>query len=523
MDHILNARRMIEGMNILDNSRGRKIMAGDANRSKGYRRLMLTSLVLIFVFLFVPCATQAASDRAQKKPSAFERENNETIEDLVLPIPKPWTGDFGGMKEKRMIRILVPYSKTFFFLDRGRKRGTAYELGMAFENWLNKKYKLKTLRMRVLFIPTARDRLIPGLIGGLGDIAAGNLTITPDRSKRIDFSIPSLKDVKELVVTGPSAPPLNVMEDLGGKELFVRRSSSYYEHLVALNKTFKQKIILKAAEEEMEDEDLLEMVNAGLIPMVVVEDHKAHFWIQIFDDITVREDLAVNTGGRVAWALRKNSPLLLAEVNDFLKNHVQRTGLGNIILRRYLRSTRHLKNALSEREIEQFQRVVDLFKKYGAKYEFDYLMLMAQGYQESRLRQSAKSHRGAVGIMQILPSTAENPPINIEDIHKSAENNIHAGTKYLRWIVDTYLEDPTIDPKNRILLAFAGYNAGPGNLRKFRRVAEKSGLDPNVWFGNVEHAAARIIGRETVQYVSNIHKYYTAYKLIEYHRLAKHP
>lgn len=494
-------------------------MAVDSNRLPEYRRLILPPLALIFILLLIPVLMRGAL--AQEQKTAAGQDADKEIAELELPIPKPWTGDFDGMKEEQLIRILVPYSKTFFFLDRGRKRGTAYELGTAFENWLNKKYKMKTLRIHVLFIPTVRDRLIPGLIEGLGDIAAGNLTITPERSKRVDFSIPGLKDVKELVVTGPSAFPLKVMDDLGGKEIFVRRSSSYYEHLVALNKSLKPKIILKAAEEEMEDEDLVEMVNAVLLPMAVVDDHKAHFWAQVFDDIIVREDLAVHTGGRIAWAVRKNSPLLLAEINDFLKNHVKKTGLGNILLRRYLRSTKYVKNVLSEKEMKQFQRVVDLFKKYGAKYEFDYLMLMAQGYQESRLLQSAKSHRGAVGIMQILPSTAENPPISMQDTHKSAENNIHAGTKYLRWIADTYLKDPAIDPKNRTLLAFAGYNAGPGNLRKFRRLAKKSGLDPNVWFGNVEHAAARIIGRETVQYVSNIYKYYTAYKLIEHRKMSK--
>ena len=169
----------------------------------------------------------------------------------------------------------------------------------------------------------------------------------------------------------------------------------------------------------------------------------------------------------------------------------------------------------SQKEMERFQKVVDLFKKYGEEYGFEYLMLMAQGYQESGLDQSARSPRGAVGIMQLLPSTAENAPVNIPDVHKTAEKNIQAGVKYLRWIADTYLADPALDAKNRALMAFAGYNAGPGNLRKFRRVAEKSGLNPNVWFDNVELAAARIIGSETVQYVSNIYKYYIAYKRLE--------
>ena len=153
-----------------------------------------------------------------------------------------------------------------------------------------------------------------------------------------------------------------------------------------------------------------------------------------------------------------------------------------------------------------------MFKKYGQQYDFDWLMIAAQGYQESQLDQSARSPRGAIGVMQLMPKTAADPTVGIPDI-ESVDNNIHAGVKYLRTLVDKYLDDPALDRKNRTLMAFAAYNAGPGNLRKFRKLAAESGLDPNVWFHNVEHAAAEIVGRETVQYVANIYKYYVAYRL----------
>jgi membrane-bound lytic murein transglycosylase MltF len=247
--------------------------------------------------------------------------------------------------------------------------------------------------------------------------------------------------------------------------------------------------------------------------MVVVDEHKAKFWAQVFPNIAVRSDLVVHEGGQIAWAVRKKSPLLLEEINAFIDVQVKKQGLGRELLKRYLQSTRYVKNATSKSEMERFNQVVWLFKKYGEQYNFEYLMLMAQGYQESRLNQAAVSPKGAVGIMQLLPSTAENPPVKIDDVDKNPENNIHAGAKYLRWLIDTYLSDPDIDRKNRLLMAFAAYNAGPGNLRKFRQLAKKMDLNPNVWFQNVEHAAARIVGRETVQYVSNIYKYYIAYKL----------
>ena len=176
-----------------------------------------------------------------------------------------------------------------------------------------------------------------------------------------------------------------------------------------------------------------------------------------------------------------------------------------------------LKRAYAPADVERFKQLVEIFRIHGKTYSFDHLMLMAQGYQESQLDQSRRSHRGAVGIMQLLPSTAADKAVNISGIDKDENLNVEAGAKYLRYLADTYIDDPAVTPKNQMLFAFAAYNAGPGNLRKFRAKAKEMGLDPNLWFGNVENAAAAIVGRETVQYVSNIYKYYVAYSLLSEH------
>jgi membrane-bound lytic murein transglycosylase MltF len=156
--------------------------------------------------------------------------------------------------------------------------------------------------------------------------------------------------------------------------------------------------------------------------------------------------------------------------------------------------------------------MVELFKKYGAQYEMDYLLMAAQGYQESTLDQGVKSPVGAIGVMQVMPATGKE--LKVGDINK-VEPNIHAGVKYMRFMIDQYFKDEPIDDLNKGLMAFAAYNAGPGRLRQLRREAEKRGLNPNVWFGNVERIASERIGRETVTYVSNIYKYYVAYKLLQ--------
>lgn len=472
------------------------------NYRHSYLIVFWPAIMFAVVLLFLTAAA-AASQKTQQAEFIY--------------LDQKWLGDFEGMAKRREIRVLVVYSKTFYFLDQGQQRGATYELLKQFEKFINKKLKTKTLKLRVFFIPVRRDQLIPWLVDGRGDIAAANLTITPQRQKQVDFSDPLATDVKELLVTGPAAPTVKNLEDLAGKEIHVRRSSSYYESLMQLNQSFqrdgKQKMNLVLADETFEDEDLLEMVNAGLIPMIVMDSHKAEFWDQIFDHIKVHPDIAVRSGGEIAWAFRKDSPKLKAVVNKFVKDHKKGTLFGNILLKRYLRDTKYVKNSIAQKELEKFEAMIALFEKYAGQYDFDYLMIGAQAFQESGLDHSKRSSAGAIGVMQMLPSTASDPNVGIPDIEK-LDKNIHAGTKYLRFIVDRYFTDEAMDDTNKMLFAFASYNAGPARISSLRNKAAKMGLDPNVWFHNVEVVAAKEIGRETVQYVSNIYKYYIAYRMV---------
>ena len=435
-----------------------------------------------------------------------------------------WIGDFDGMQERRVVRVLTSFTKGLYFLDGADQRGITYEMIKLFEEEINEKLDTGVLRLNVLIIPVSRDQLLPALVAGYGDIAAANLTITPDRLETVDFSDPFLTGVSEVVVTGPTAPELASVDDLAAQELLIRPSSSYYESLVRLNERFssegKPEVILTHADEYLEDEDLLEMVNAGLLPMAVVDSTKAEFWSQVFDDLEPRPDLAVRTGGEIAWAIRTDSPRLREVVDEFVSTHRQGSLMGNVVLNRYLRSTNWVRNSLMAVELERFERMIEYFQRYGRQYDFDWLMVAAQGYQESRLDQSARSRAGAIGVMQLLPSTAADPNVGIPDI-KDLENNIHAGVKYLRFLRDRYFADEGLDDLNATLLSFAAYNGGPGRIARLRRETAELGLDPNVWFDSVELVVSKHIDRETVQYVSNIYKYYIAYRLIADRILAR--
>ncbi|MDD9961246.1 MAG: transporter substrate-binding domain-containing protein [Gammaproteobacteria bacterium] len=431
-------------------------------------------------------------------------------------VTAPHTDDFDGMAERRTIRALVVRSKTFYFFDGAAKRGLSYERLRAFEAYVNDQRETSSLRINLIFLPVTRNQLIPALLAGYGDLAVANLTITPERQAQVDFSIPVQREVREILVTGPASEPIAAIEGLSGKTMHTRLSSSYHESLTALNERFAASglppVDIVPVDEHLEDEELLEMVNASLIPRIVIDSHKAEFWAQIFDSIEVRSDVVLRDQADIAWAFRPGSPELKAMVDGFLMNVREGSLTGNLLLQRYLKETRYVENALHSSEMRKFDETAHLFQEYGDRYDFDWLMVMSQAYQESRLDQSLRSHAGAIGVMQLLPSTAADKNVNVGDITE-LENNIHAGNKYLRFIRDRYFESEPMDDLNKTLFAFASYNAGPARVSRLRTEAEQQGLDPNVWFDNVEAVAAQRIGRETVDYVSNIYKYWIAYRL----------
>jgi membrane-bound lytic murein transglycosylase MltF len=456
------------------------------------------------------------------EPQDEQPDEPLTSLDDMLPeqfgvLTAPWSGDLDGMTERRIIRTMVVSGGPQFFYHDGKPRGMNAELLGLLQQELNVGLNRRLDQVEILPMPVSRDRLIPALINGQADLVAADLTVTKVRSDLVDFSVPFARDIDEVVVFAPgSGEGVKSLDELAGRSVYVRKSSSYFEHLTGLNDDLTDRALepirIDEANELLRSQDILEMVNAGLVSATVIDSYKASYWSEIFPDMEIRDDLIVHAGGVIAWAFRKDSPELAAVVNDFVRGHRQGTLIGNVLIKRYLENLDWVRNSTSASGVERLRPLLDHFRDSGKANNLDPLMLAAQAYQESELNNDRESPVGAVGIMQIKPSTAADRNVGIDDISSPADN-IRAGARYMRFLMDRYFSGAEMEETQRWLFALAAYNAGPARIQRLRKQAAAEGHDPNVWLDNVELIAARKIGRETVRYVRNIFKYYVAYRL----------
>jgi len=462
-----------------------------------------------------PGGTSAQTD---ERDPPLQKAYDPSAWPLSSHLNKKYTDDLDGLVEKRHIRVLTTFNKTNFFVSGSRVYGFESSLLKDYEKSLNKEIGRRELQVVLEFVPVPYDQLMPRLVEGFGDIVAAGLTITPERQKLVAFTNPYLTHVDELVITNHATEELKTLEGLSGRNVYVRKSSSYYESLVTLNRKLAKAGIppvrILKVDESLQSEDIFEMVHSGAIPITIADSNLAEIWSSVFDNLQVHSDLKVRTGSRIAWMVRKDNPELRESLNEFIRTHRKGTLLGNIYFERYFERNKWIKNPLTKGALEKQRHHTELFKKYATQYGFDWRLIMAMAYQESRLDNSKKSPTGAVGIMQVRPSTAADRNVNIRDVHV-LENNVHAGVKYLAFLRDRYFREEMINKRNRIRFSLAAYNAGPQKIRRAQRLAQEMELDRYRWFRNVEMATLRIVGQETVQYVSNINKYYVLFKLYE--------
>ncbi len=424
-----------------------------------------------------------------------------------------YLGDYNELEKKGVIRILVSVEVGFYQVSDGKPIGIISEFLSHFEQALKKQNR----HMRIRIIPVAQDDLIRSLESGIGDIAVGHLAVTKNRLKHIDFSTPTIKDSAEWLITSKEEAPIETIYDLSGREIWVKGSSSYFETLQNLNNQLAREhyspMDVHFLEESLGENEILEMVENKLLPATVIENYRALLWKKIIPNIQYHDEFPLKEDINIAWAMRKDSPQLSKVVNQYITKIKKGSFLGNLIYKKYLNDDRWLAKILRSDSIDRLNQFSGLFKQYSDMYNLDWLLTSALAYQESRLNNNVISHKGAVGIMQVLPTTAQDRNVRINDINL-LENNIHAGIKYLSFVHKRYFDKPEISPDNQLYFSLAAYNAGPANIRRIRNMARINGYNPNVWFNNVELMAMKYISKEPVHYVSNISRYYVIYKQI---------
>lgn len=450
---------------------------------------------------------------AQPMPTRPPEVSAEAAAVLYRPLAKS-TGDL--TPETRTIRVLTAYGRITFFVANGRPTGIEAEAFSAYADYLNKQRRAKHApKVSVVFIPVRFENLIPFLLEGKGDIAAGLITVTDDRRKEAAFTNPTVDNVSEVVVVHAGGPPISSADDLSGRTAYVQRATSYVDHLNHLNQRLaaagRKPVAIVEVEGHLNGGNILEMVNAGIFPLTVVDNYQADLWAKVLPDINVLSDVVLSKDKALGWAVRPNNPELLASLNGFLE-YVHRYEQARVAdaMRRYFTDTQWIKNPIGSDAFQRAKALIPAFRAAGAKYDFDWLMLMAQGFQESGLMQNRHGRGGATGVMQIKPSAART--VGYRNISTAAEN-IAAGAAYLNFTRKRFFDDPAISPAARVDFALASYNTGPNRIDRMRRLAASRGLDPNVWFDNVELVALDRLGPIPVRYVSNIYMYYVAYRM----------
>lgn len=446
----------------------------------------------------------------------------QELDSLFGEILQPHFDGLPGMVRRHQVRILVHWSRTDYFIAAGEQHGVMWEAARDFERFLNKTLRTGKRPVSCVVIPVSRDDLVRYLEDGLGDISFVGLRETPELSGRIAFSAPYATDVAEIVMRHRDSPALHSVDDLSGRTVHLRPTSKYFSTLKELNDRLRalgrDEARLEPLSEHLSDADIMELVDAGVVQYTILDGYRGEFWATVFPRAVPERTLPLAEHRTLRFALRKGTPKLAALLNEFIRTHKLGTEYGNVLYKRYFKANTWARSALGSEERRRFRSMVDLFRRYGARYGFDHLMLTAQGFQESGLDQNVRSAVGAIGVMQVMPSTGK--AMNVGDI-RHIDANIHAGVKYMHRLAMQYFDDTAIDPLNRTLLCFAAYNAGPARIRKFQREAAKRGFDPNIWFDHVERIAVEHGNRETVQYVVNITKYYVAYKLAEEERVQR--
>jgi membrane-bound lytic murein transglycosylase MltF len=428
-----------------------------------------------------------------------------------------WTGTYEQMLQHGQIRVAVPYDRTIYVNDKGTPRGLAVEMAKGFQTWLNQQYaaQLKGKSISVKLIPTNAADLFTSLSTGKSDMVIGDLGLYEPLPNAHQYILShAVKMEREVLIAGPSSIAITSPEDLSGQTVYGGRNTNFPATLAELNKNLERErkplVKLVSPVGTLDGEDLLEMVDSGLIPFVIMSDWRAQLWQPIYKKMVIHEDIFSKDSGWIGWGVRSSNQDLNDVITNFSNSNGYDAALKSYRTQEYKEHIQGLKDPIEKSAWARFESMRPLFVKYGAQYNLDPLFIAALGFQETLLNQNAESKVGAIGVMQLMPATGSS--LGVGDIHL-LEPNIHAGADYMNQLITKYFPDAQFRGDNRALFAIASYNIGPNNVAKARDQAKSMGFDPNEWFKNVEFIATERMGYEPMIYVRNVYKYFISYEL----------
>ena len=448
---------------------------------------------------------------------ADEELNVENGDALIEAVLDPELGGLDAARERGFLRMAVAPDPLMIAFDGEAALGVAISIATELEIFLSGLPGASPTPTVVVPTPTPRNAIVDSLVEGRTDFST--LTVSSaEETEELQYTQALIEDVNDVPVLSPDLEGIETIDDLVGIPIYVQENGRYAANLERLNaaraEEGKELLTVRLVDERLDDYDLMELVEIGVIRATVATDFKANFWNTIYTSAVVRDDIELTPDGRIVWSVRESNDQLLETLDDFADIAKKGTLLGNVVLNQYADSADWIENIGTEDSRRLIDEVGPVIERYSDEYGFESELVIAQAYQESRLDQTKRSHVGAIGVMQVMPTTAADPVVGIPDV-TTLDNNVNAGIKYLRWLRDTFFDDPEISTLDQTLLSFAAYNAGPGGVRRAQKRAVELGLDPNVWFENVEVAIQQAVSREPAIYVRNIFKYYVSARLLE--------
>ncbi|XCN72578.1 MAG: transglycosylase SLT domain-containing protein [Candidatus Electrothrix aestuarii] len=452
-------------------------------------------------------------------PGAIDGLRTELFTDVHVP-PRQrevWLGDLDGMLKRGQLRVLIPFSRTFFFRDKEQEFGLSVDILKRYEQFLSEQVAFGDKKTELVFLPTPKEHLVDELIAGKGDIAVADINLEPEQENAVKLVSPVNLEIREILVTGPHSPQFKNIFNLSGQEITLREKSPYAASLQKLNNTLKsigkKPVIVHFADTFLQDEDLIEMTAAGLLPMTVVDSHVGEFWASVFHNLKLERNIAFRTAKEISWVIRADNHLLQDSVNFFKKNSYIPQNEHRELIEYYRKKGGFLHDNLQLAALERYHSLVPLFEEYGQEYKFPSLLLAALAYQESKLDASWMGEQGKVGLMGVDPSALmqEGLGADLKQVRR-AEENIQAATDYLRFLADHYFSSSQLSELDRNLMAIASYASSPEQIIAARKKAALAGYDPDIWFGNVETALLANQDKDIAQHVRNIYNYFKAYE-----------